>query len=151
MFEKGTVPFLSPVRGETPLQHGAFDMHKSQLAGFIIDCQGSDLDGAAQFWSQALGLESEPEGDPAEAAYVILKTRPEDVHIEVQKVDHPSRVHLDIETDDIEAEVARLEALGAKRIADIRRWVVMEAPTGQRFCVVKPVRANFDRDANTWP
>ncbi len=55
-------------------------MHKSQLAGFIIDCQ----------------------------------------------------------TDDIEAEVARLEELGARRIADFRRWVVMEAPTGQQFCVVSP-------------
>jgi len=126
-------------------------MHKSQLAGFIIDCQSDDLDSAAEFWSSALGLEAVPEDDPAESAYVMLKSRPEEVHIEVQKVDHPSRVHLDIETDDIEAEVARLEALGAKRIAEIRRWVVMQAPTGQRFCVVNPVRANFERDAKNWP
>lgn len=125
-------------------------MHKSQLAGFIIDCQSDDLDGAADFWSKALGLEAEPEGDPADSVYVILKTRPEEVHIEVQKVDHPSRVHLDIETDDIQAEVARLEKLGAKRIADIQRWVVMEAPTGQRFCVVNPTRANFEKDAKSW-
>jgi predicted enzyme related to lactoylglutathione lyase len=80
-------------------------MHKSQLAGFIIDCQTDDLEAAAAFWSQALGLEAQHPDDPAEAAYVHLKTRPEDLHIEVQKVDHPSRVHLDIETDDIEAEV----------------------------------------------
>ncbi len=125
-------------------------MHKSQLAGFIIDCQTEDLDAAATFWSGALGLEAEVPKDPEESAYVLLKSRPEEVHVEVQKVDHPSRVHLDIETDDIEAEVARLEALGAKRISNIRRWVVMEAPTGQRFCVVRPVRANFDRDANQW-
>jgi hypothetical protein len=64
--------------------------------------------------------------------------------------DHSSRVHLDIETDDIDAEVLKLEALGAKRIASIRRWVVMEAPTGQRFCVVTPQRANFEETANTW-
>jgi len=70
--------------------------------------------------------------------------------IEVQKVDHASRVHLDLETDDIEAEVARLEDLGARRIADIRSWVVMEAPTGQRFCVVSQQRANFDHAANLW-
>jgi predicted enzyme related to lactoylglutathione lyase len=125
-------------------------MHRSQLAGFIIDCQTDDLEGAAHFWAQALGLKAVPEEDPAESAYVELRTRPEEVYMEVQKVDHPSRVHLDIESDDIEAEVERLESLGAKRIANIRRWVVMEAPTGQRFCVVKPVRANFDRDANTW-
>jgi len=124
--------------------------HKSQLAGFIIDCQTDNLDGATEFWSQALGLETVAHDDPQESAYRMLRTRPEDVHVEVQKVDHPSRVHLDIETDDIEAEVARLERLGAKRIADIRRWVVMEAPTGQRFCVVTPQRANFDETANRW-
>jgi len=125
-------------------------MHKSQLAGFIIDCETDDLDAAAAFWSAALGLKSKKYDDPAEANYVTLETHPEDYHIEVQKVDHPSRVHLDIEADDIEAEVARLEALGAKRIGPVRRWVVMEAPTGQRFCVVRPQRANFSDTANSW-
>lgn len=125
-------------------------MHRSQLAGFIIDCQTTDLDSAAAFWSAALGLKERRHPDPAESAYVELETGPEDLHIEVQKVDHPSRVHLDIETDDIEAEVARLEALGARRLSDIRRWVVMEAPTGQRFCVVRVGRANFTEQANVW-
>jgi predicted enzyme related to lactoylglutathione lyase len=125
-------------------------MHRSQLAGFIIDCQTDDLDAAADFWSAALGLTQRRSDDPAEAAYVELQTRPEDPHIEVQQVEHASRVHLDIETDDIEAEVRRLEALGAKRVSDIRRWVVMEAPTGQRFCVVRAARANFDAQANQW-
>jgi hypothetical protein len=55
----------------------------------------------------------------------------------VQTVTHPSRVHLDIESTDVEAEVARLEALGARRVAQIHTWWVMEAPTGQRFCVVR--------------
>jgi hypothetical protein len=68
----------------------------------------------------------------------------------VQRVDHESRVHLDIETDDIEAEVRRLEALGATRVAQVKRWWVMQAPSGQRFCVVRPQRADFDERANTW-
>ena len=125
-------------------------MHRSQLAGFIIDCQTADLDAAAAFWSAALGLPERRDPDPAESNYVQLLTAPGDLHIEVQQVDHPSRVHLDIETDDIEAEVGRLEALGARRVADIRRWVVMEAPTGQRFCVVSAARDNFEEQANTW-
>ena len=125
-------------------------MHKSQLAGFIIDCQTDDLDAAAEFWGNALGLQVGVNPDPAEASYRWLRTRPGEIHVEVQQVDHPSRVHLDIETDNIEAEVRRLEDLGAKRIANIRRWVVMEAPTGQRFCVVNAARDNFERDANTW-
>jgi predicted enzyme related to lactoylglutathione lyase len=125
-------------------------MHKSQLAGFIIDCATDDVDAAATFWSEALGLERRKNRDPAEKNYVTLDTRPNDYHIEVQKVDHPSRVHLDIESDDVEAEVRRLEALGARRIAAIKRWVVMEAPTGQRFCVVRSQRANFAQTANSW-
>jgi len=125
-------------------------MHKSQLAGFIIDCQIDDIDQAAAFWAAALGLKAPVDPDPQESEYRQLETQPEELHIEVQQVDHPSRVHLDIETNDIEAEVARLEELGARRIADIRRWVVMEAPTGQRFCVVNPQRANFDHTANLW-
>ena len=94
-------------------------MHKSQLAGFIIDCNSDDLDSAAAFWGKALGLEAKKYDDPAETGYMSLETRPDDYHIEVQKVDHASRVHLDIETDDIEAEVSRLEALGARRIGPV--------------------------------
>lgn len=125
-------------------------MHKSRLAGFIIDCQTDDLDQAAGFWSQALGLKSEVPASPSESDYRYLETGPEDLHIEVQKVGHASRVHLDIETDDIGAEVARLEKLGARRIGEIKRWVVMDAPTGQRFCVVRVGRAGFEDAANRW-
>lgn len=82
--------------------------------------------------------------------YVTLETGPNELQIEVQKVDHPSRVHLDIETDDIEAEVRRLEELGAKRLEQVKSWWVMEAPTGQRFCVIKPQRSEFASEANVW-
>lgn len=92
-------------------------MHRSRLAGFIIDCQTPDFDGAAAFWSAALGMPSRALPGTEGEKYVRLDEGGRDLHVEVQKVDHPSRVHLDIETDDIEAEVARLEKLGAKRVA----------------------------------
>jgi predicted enzyme related to lactoylglutathione lyase len=126
-------------------------VHKSRLAGFIIDCQTEDLDGAARFWGAALGLEAESPAQAAEVSYRRLQTHPDELHVEVQTVSHPSRVHLDIEADDIEAEVRRLEALGAKRIAAVHTWVVMEAPTGQRFCVVRVQRSDFAAHANVWP
>lgn len=125
-------------------------MHKSRLGGLIIDCRIEELDEAAKFWSQALGLPEHRHEDPAEANYVALNGDPDALHIEVQKVEHESRVHLDIESDDLEAEATRLEQLGAKRIGAVRDWVVMEAPTGQRFCIVKPQRARFEADANIW-
>lgn len=125
-------------------------MHKSRLAGFIIDCRTDDLHGAARFWSGALGMATEilpgQEGD----SYVKLKVPEERLHIEVQAVEHDSRVHLDIESDDIEAEARRLEALGAKRLKKVHTWIVMEAPTGQRFCVVRPQNKGFEQDANVW-
>ena len=124
-------------------------MHKSRLAGFIIDCQSDDLDRAAEFWAAALGLPVRCAAESGEA-YRTLQTTGDEVHIELQRVGHPSRVHIDIEADDIEAEVRRLEALGARRIAQVRTWVVLEAPTGQRFCVVRPQRADFEARANRW-
>jgi predicted enzyme related to lactoylglutathione lyase len=124
-------------------------MHKSRLAGFIIDCNTPDLDAAASFWTQALGYPlAQLEGD--QGTYRQLETGPTGMHIEVQKVDHPSRLHLDIESDDIEAEATRLEALGAKKVKRFPRWWVMEAPTGQRFCIVHPQRADFAQEANVW-
>jgi predicted enzyme related to lactoylglutathione lyase len=125
-------------------------MHKSKLAGFIIDCQTEELAAAAAFWGAALGMPTRAL-PPAEAQqYVELIDPLGNVHVEVQSVAHPSRVHLDIETDDIEAEVRRLEALGAKRIAQVKSWWVMEAPTGQRFCVVVPQSPRFAAEAHTW-
>ena len=125
-------------------------MHKSKLAGFIIDCQTQDLQSAAEFWGGALGMEVRRLPGAEGEQYARLEDRHHDLHIEVQSVAHPSRVHLDIETDDVEAEVRRLEALGAKRVAQINTWWVLEAPTGQRFCVVRRSSERFDQQATPW-
>ena len=125
-------------------------MHRSRLCAFVIDCNSEDVEAAARFWSAALGRPVQPAA-PTEPAYRELRAEPAEPMLLVQKVDHPSRIHLDIESDDLEAEVARLEALGAKRIGFVRRWWVMEAPTGQRFCVVNPQRGPLEGKGNEWP
>ncbi len=126
-------------------------MHKSKLVSAIIDCQVDDLSEAARFWSAALGRKLDPSDNPATEKYVSVGTGKEELIVMLQRVPHPSRVHLDIETDDIEAEATRLEALGAKRIEKIKTWWVMEAPTGHRFCVVRPQRdGKMPDDANQW-
>ncbi len=111
-------------------------MHRSRLCGFIIDCQSDDLDGAGRFWSQALGMRALTSAAPDDEGYVVLDASARDLAVEVQQVSHPSRVHLDIEADDVAAEVARLETLGARRVQQVRDWWVLQAPTGQRFCVI---------------
>ena len=125
--------------------------HRSRLAGFIIDCNTGDLDAAADFWAQALGcrVADRDAGDDT-AQYQMLGDTPGELHIEVQQVSHPSRVHLDIEADDVDAEADRLEKLGAKKIGFVKRWWVMEAPTGQRFCVVKMKHPGRGAPPTSW-
>jgi predicted enzyme related to lactoylglutathione lyase len=124
-------------------------MHRSRLSTFVIDCRTQDLGAAARFWSAALGRKVKNTVD--EPGYLELESRESEPILLAQRVDHDSRIHLDIESDDLEAEVMRLEALGAKRIAFVKRWWVLEAPTGQRFCVVNPQRGPLQGRANEWP
>lgn len=125
-------------------------MHRSRLGTIVFDCETDDLGEAGSFWSQALGCPAEHFDNPEDQNYVRLTTPEGEVAMLLQKVDHPSRVHIDIETDDIEAEVQRLERLGAKKIKRLPRWWVMEAPSGHRFCIVSPQRSTFEADANRW-
>lgn len=119
-------------------------MHRSRLGALVIDCQTDNFDRDIAFWAAALGGEGVRDTHPGDEHYArVVQNDPDEGQIILQKVDHPSRVHLDIETDDIESEVARLEKLGAKRVAQVRKWWVMEAPSGHRFCVVEPQRGNF--------
>ena len=122
--------------------------HKSRLAGFIIDCKDTAPQTSARFWGAALGM-SEIEQDGV--LYVQLDATARDLHIEVQRVEHESRVHLDIESTDVEAEASRLETLGAKRIGKVHTWWVMESPTGQRFCIVRWKSPPDAPGANEWP
>ena len=125
-------------------------MHKSKLAGFIIDCKTDDLQSAATFWSAALGMETRELPGQEGKNYVKLIDPEAYLDIEVQQVGHESRVHLDIEADDVDAEVQRLEKLGAKRLEKIHSWWVMQAPTGQKFCVVRVHDKNFEKRARSW-
>ena len=125
-------------------------MHKSRLSTIVIDCQTEDLNQAAAFWTRALGCGASPPENQTDEKYIELQSSEDDVKVLLQKVDHPSRVHIDIETDDLEAEVKRLEGLGAKSLGRVKRWYVMEAPSGQRFCVVTPQRRDFETRANRW-
>ena len=121
--------------------------HRSRLAGIIIDCQADSPHSGAAFWAAALGAEAEVSED---GSYVQL-TRQGGMNTEVQAVRHPSRVHLDIESDDVEAEVERLKSLGATEVVRIKTWVVMEAPTGHRFCVISAQTPDFEAKATIWP
>src|SRR3954453_4159143 len=87
--------------------------HRSRINGILIDCNVDDIEAAARFWAEALGRPVDPDHPGTRGNYVMLETPPDEISVQIQRVDHESRIHLDIETDDIPAEVARLEKLGA--------------------------------------
>ena len=119
--------------------------HRSRLGGIIFDCRTDDLGSAAGFWAAALGSGIQER----DGQYVKLD-RQGGLDAEVQMVEHESRVHVDIETDDIEAEVARLTGLGASEVQRRGDWVVMQAPTGHRFCVVPAEGHEFETQSTVW-
>jgi hypothetical protein len=126
-------------------------MHHSRLCTLVIDCKVDDLAESTAFWSRALGKPIATADSDGDGRYAELETAADEPMILLQRVDHESRVHLDIETDDVQAEAGRLEALGAKKVAFRHgRWWVMEAPSGHRFCVVRRQREAFGPHLNEW-
>lgn len=126
---------------------GAPGSHRSRIGVLVIDCQTEDLGPATAFWAAALGVSGKVDAD---GKYAVLADRKGYPKLLLQSVEHDPRVHLDIETDDQAAECTRLEALGARRLGALKGWTVMEAPTGHRFCLVKPQGEDFPGAAAVW-
>jgi predicted enzyme related to lactoylglutathione lyase len=124
--------------------------HRSRLCAALIDVPRADYEREVEFWAAALDRTAEPEADDPE--YTWFGEPTPGVQFMVQSVgDDSPRIHFDIETDDIEAEVARLEALGATVVAKPKRWVIMRDPVGTIFCVVRVQLPDaFDASATTW-
>jgi glyoxalase superfamily protein len=131
--------------------HGDRVPHRSRLAILLVDLP-PELHGAGQhFWSAATGHPVEP--DPRDENWASLGSFADGFHLEVQRTGAGTapRWHVDIETDDVHAEVARLEALGAVRLADMGGYWQMKDPAGLLFCVVGvQTGAEFERHATTW-
>jgi hypothetical protein len=118
--------------------------HRARIGVVCIDCRTDDLGPATEFWSAALGKAGRVDPDGRYAQFDGHEGYP---RVLLQAVDHEPRVHLDIETDDPEAECNRLKTLGASEVARVKSWIVMQAPTGHRFCLVGPQGDDFPGDA----
>lgn len=126
-------------------------MHHSRVHALLIDVPEAAAAPAAAFWSAALGATARPV--PRWPWYTNLHQALPGLGVAVQAVDDAPRFHLDIETDDVEAETARLLALGAVRVSQWLEARVLRAPGGHLLCVV-PVQgdpAAFKAQATTWP
>ncbi len=100
----------------------------------------------AGFWADALHYR---EHGSWSGGVVLVPEGGEGPPLVLQQVPEPkgpkNRMHLDITTDEVEPEVQRLEALGAKRISGLQRmgstsYLTMADPEGNEFCVCNGVQ-----------
>lgn len=126
-------------------------MHRSRVYAVLIDTPVAEAGKAADFWSAALGVTAQP--FPPAPEFTTLHQAVPGLIMAVQAVDDAPRVHLDIETDDVEAETTRLVALGAEQVSQWQECRVLRVPGGHLMCVL-PVEsdpATFRAQANVWP
>ena len=116
--------------------------HRSRLCHFVIDV--ADLDAGVNFWSAALDAKEEFLPPSSRPVYRRLRLPDSETRILLQRTANTKvgkeRMHLDLESDDIEAEVQRLEQLGATRWDHQQErgydfWVLRD-PWDNEFCVL---------------
>lgn len=116
----------------------------------VVDVPTADHDRELGFWQAATGqtltrLDQHPE-------YHGARLPGQEFGVLVQRLEAGSgRVHLDLHTDDLDAEVARLERLGAERVRQVHHWWIMRDPAGLLFCVIPGPRGSLhDGNAQRW-
>jgi len=124
-------------------------MHHSRLSTLMIDCLDETFEDSVAFWSEALGLKPARRPVPGQR-YVKLGQTRGPLFVSVQRVDSDPGVHLDIESSSTPAEVERLERAGGRRKYRVKRWWVLEDPSGNPFCVITPESDEFPRNAQEW-
>jgi len=108
--------------------------HRSRLSTILIDVPGGEAPAAAAFWSTALGVPARTV--PDEPQFTSLHGALPGLVLAIQSVDEPARYHVDIETDDVEAEARRLIALGAVEVGRWLECITLRAPGGHLVCVI---------------
>jgi hypothetical protein len=125
-------------------------VHRSRVSVVLIDVPQAEAPAAAAFWSAALGVPARPVS--GEEQFTSLPGAVAGRDLAIQAVDDQARYHIDIETDDVDAETARLVGLGA---VEINRWLdchILRVPGGHLLCVIPQHSdpALFDREARTF-
>jgi hypothetical protein len=124
--------------------------HASRIAGFPLHPDRDALLQAVEFWGAGLELDL-PTVETAAGAYLRRCAQRGEWQMEPRALPPPPVAQLDVETDDLEAEAARLEELGARRVGHLRQhWWELELPTGQRIRVAMAADAAQAGDAFRW-
>ena len=121
-------------------------MHKSRLSAIVVDCHTDHIEHAASFWSQLLDQPSHI--DDGKRATIMAADK--GVSLVIEAVHDEARIHFDIETDDLAAEIHRIEQLGGRKVSVVDHTVIMEAPTGHRFRLTGPHSHILPSSGNVW-
>lgn len=123
--------------------------HFSRMSTVVIDMPASDHDREVAFWEAAVGQSLPRLGYPE---YSGGQLHGQEFSLLIQRLDEgAARVHVDIHTDNLDAEVERLERLGAKRVRQAHSWWVMRDPAGLLFCVIPDAAGTLsDANARRW-
>jgi Glyoxalase-like domain len=124
--------------------------HYSRIYKIVVDVPPAEHDRELAFWQEASG---QPLGPlPGGPEYHGASLPGQELALLVQRLgEGPARVHVDIHTDDLEAEVTRLERLGAQRVERMAHWWIMRDPAGLPFCVLPQQRGTLtDDNAHRW-
>lgn len=133
----------------------AADARQAATMGIRIQClaiDSNDPDALARFWADTLGWRRTHD-TPDEVVLEPPSGSPEDgvspdlIFLKVPEAKAgKNRLHLDLRPDDQDAEVARVSALGARRVsvgqADDVSWVVLADPEGNEFCILRRLTAD---------
>jgi len=127
-------------------------MHRILLRTVVLDLGPEVHDTALEFWKTALDAGARPAKEYPE--YHVMRHPAAVGSVVVQRLgEGASRIHLDIESDDVPAEVERLAAAGASVVQTVNDWTVMRDPAGLLFCVVPADSVSgtgdFDEHART--
>lgn len=120
-------------------------MHRVLLRLVVLDLAPDVHESARTFWADTVAGSV---GDGWSPEFSWINGGASAAHLLVQRLEQgPSRLHFDLETDDMDAEITRLERLGAERIERFHHWQVMRDPAGMLFCVVPAHAEGFDEQA----
>jgi hypothetical protein len=144
MLSPGGLPFCLVPRSDHAVRPSALrwgEGHRTRLAQVCIDSPAALDDREVSFWRSATGWRW-GESDSEEFAGKLYPPAGSPVQILLQRLGRSdegtrTRAHIDLGTDDIEADASRLEALGAARIGPGHGWIALTDPAGHPFCTTR--------------
>ncbi|MGK5171228.1 VOC family protein [Geodermatophilus sp. CPCC 205761] len=112
--------------------------HRTRLVQLCVDVPAARYDAELGFWRAATGWADEPVSAPEFSRLVHRSESP--LALLVQRLGDDdggthARAHLDLGTDDVDAEVVRVRALGAELLRQGDGFVALRDPVGLPFCV----------------